>query len=141
MECLLVKRLTCKAQIPTRGSAFAAGCDIYAAENATVPAKGRQLIGTGLVMTIPEGHYGRLAPRSGLAVKHGIDVGAGVIDEDFRSEVKVLLMNHGANDFLVLEGDRIAQLVIEKISSPEIKEVNELEKTARNDGGFGSTGR
>lgn len=141
MEHLLVKRLTDRAKIPTKGSAFAAGYDLYAAENATIPAKGRQLIGTGLAMTVPEEHYGRIAPRSGLAVKHGIDVGAGVIDCDFCGEIKVLLMNHGNNDLLVQEGDRIAQLIIEKISLPEITEVDELEDTARGNGGFGSTGR
>lgn len=138
---LLIKRLTEKAKIPTKGSACAAGYDLYAAENATVPAKSRQLIGTGLAMTVPEGHYGRIAPRSGLAVKHGIDVGAGVIDKGFTGEVKVLLMNHGNNDLLVQEGNRIAQLIIEKISLPQIKEVDELEETARGNGGFGSTGR
>lgn len=141
MAHLLVKRQTDKAKIPTKGSLLAAGYDLYAAEEATVLVNGRRLIGTGLAMTVPEGHYGRIAPRSGLAVKHGISVGAGCIDRDFSGQIKVLLMNHGDSDFLVQEGDRIAQLIIEKISSPEIKEVDELEQTARGDGGFGSTGR
>jgi dUTP pyrophosphatase len=141
MAYLLVKRLTDKAKIPTKGSAYAAGYDLYAAEGATVLANGRQLIKTGLAMTVPSGHYGRIAPRSGLAVNYGIGVGAGVIDEDFLGEIKILLMNHGNNDLLVKEGDRIAQLIIEKISLPEVKEVNELGNTTRGSGGFGSTGR
>ena len=141
MEHLLIKLLTEKAKIPTRGSAFSAGYDLYASESVVVKSKDRALVSTGIAIYVPSGTYGRIAPRSGLAVKYGIDVGAGVIDEDFRSDIKVLLMNHGDANYTVNVGDRIAQLIIENISSPEIKEVDELDDTARGNGCFGSTGR
>jgi dUTP pyrophosphatase len=83
---------------------------------------------------------GRIAPRSGLASKHMIDTGAGVIDADYRGQVKVLLFNHGDNDFEVKEGDRVAQLVLERIYTPEVMEVQVLEESIRGEGGFGSTG-
>ena len=91
-------------------------------------------------MAIPEGHYGRVAPRSGLAVKNFIDVGAGVIDCDYRGALGVVLFNHSADDFHIKPGDRIAQLIIEKISTPDVVEVDDLDETARGAGGFGSTG-
>ena len=83
---------------------------------------------------------GRIAPRSGLASKHFIDTGAGVIDADYRGQVKVLLFNHAPGDFQIQEGDRIAQLVLERICTPEVVEVQELEASVRGAGGFGSTG-
>ena len=83
---------------------------------------------------------GRVAPRSGLASKHSIATGAGVIDADYRGPVKVLLFNHGEADFEVKEGDRIAQLVLERIFTPDVVEVAELDATVRGAGGFGSTG-
>ena len=91
-------------------------------------------------MACPEGTYGRVAPRSGLALKHSIDVGAGVIDADYRGEVGVILFNFGTKDFEIKEGDRIAQLVLEKIELSEVLEVQELDETVRGEGGFGSTG-
>ena len=91
-------------------------------------------------MAIPIGNYGRVAPRSGLAVKNFIDVGAGVIDADYRGEVKVLLFNFSDSDFKVSPGDRIAQLIIEKYTRTEIEEVDDLDTTVRGEGGFGSTG-
>lgn len=83
---------------------------------------------------------GRIAPRSGLAAKHFIDTGAGVIDADYRGQVKVLLFNHSDGDFQVAEGDRVAQLILERIYTPEVLEVDELEESVRGAGGFGSTG-
>lgn len=83
---------------------------------------------------------GRVAPRSGLASKNFIDTGAGVIDADYRGQVKVLLFNHAETDYEVKEGDRIAQLVLERIYTPEVAEVEDLEESARGAGGFGSTG-
>lgn len=83
---------------------------------------------------------GRIAPRSGLAAKHMIDTGAGVIDADYRGQVRVLLFNHGETDFEVKEGDRVAQLILERIYTPEIQVVEELEESVRGAGGFGSTG-
>ena len=89
---------------------------------------------------MPRGTYGRIAPRSGLAAKHGVDVGAGVIDADYRGEVKILLINHSDVKFDIKKGDRIAQLVLERISLAELNEVSELEETQRGQKGFGSTG-
>ncbi|KAI9367122.1 DUTPase Dut [Aspergillus egyptiacus] len=137
---LLVKKLTPSARAPTRGSAFAAGYDLYAAKEVTIPAKGKALVDTGLAIAVPEGTYGRVAPRSGLASKHFIDTGAGVIDADYRGEVKVLLFNFSDVDFAVKEGDRVAQLVLERIYTPEVMVVEELAESVRGAGGFGSTG-
>ena len=105
-----------------------------------VPARGKVLVGTGLAFAIPTGNYGRIAPRSGLAVKNSLHVGAGVVDSDYRGEVKVLLFNHSDIDFEVTEGDRIAQMIIEKYTMTDLCEVEELSETARGEGGFGSTG-
>mmetsp|Transcript_13926 Transcript_13926/g.23687 ORF Transcript_13926/g.23687 Transcript_13926/m.23687 type:complete len:181 (-) Transcript_13926:125-667(-) len=137
---LKVKKLDPKAMIPQRGSEQAAGYDIYALEEKVVPAKGKALISTGIAMAIPEGNYGRIAPRSGLAAKNFIDVGAGVIDSDYRGEVKVLLFNFGDSDFKVSVHDRVAQLIIEKYTMTEICEIDDLSSTVRGEGGFGSTG-
>ncbi|RYO94945.1 hypothetical protein DL763_003841 [Monosporascus cannonballus] len=137
---LLVKKLSEKARLPTRGSAFAAGYDLYAAKATTVPARGKALVDTDISIAVPAGTYGRIAPRSGLAAKHFIDTGAGVIDADYRGPVKVLLFNHSEADFAVAEGDRVAQLVVERIYTPEVVEVAELEESVRGAGGFGSTG-
>ncbi|RYP76137.1 hypothetical protein DL771_001961 [Monosporascus sp. 5C6A] len=137
---LLVKKLSEKARLPTRGSAFAAGYDLYAGKATTVPARGKVLVDTDISIAVPAGTYGRIAPRSGLAAKHFIDTGAGVIDADYRGPVKVLLFNHSDADFAVAEGDRVAQLVVERIYTPEVVEVAELEESVRGAGGFGSTG-
>ncbi|EWG37643.1 deoxyuridine 5'-triphosphate nucleotidohydrolase [Fusarium verticillioides 7600] len=137
---LQIKKLSDKGRLPTRGSAFAAGYDIYAARDTTIPARGKALVDTDISMAVPAGTYGRIAPRSGLASKHFIDTGAGVIDADYRGQVKVLLFNHNESDFEVKEGDRIAQLVLERIYTPEVVEVQELEESVRGAGGFGSTG-
>ncbi|CAG8982214.1 hypothetical protein HYALB_00003651 [Hymenoscyphus albidus] len=137
---LLIKKLSDNARLPTRGSAFAAGYDIYAAKDTVVPARGKVLVDTDISMAVPEGTYGRIAPRSGLASKYMIDTGAGVIDADYRGQVKVLLFNHGEKDFEIKEGDRVAQLVLERIYTPEVMEVQELEESVRGAAGFGSTG-
>lgn len=135
-----MKKLISKARLPILGSENAAGYDLHASEDGLVPARGKTLIGTGLAMAIPVGNYGRIAPRSGLAAKHSIDVGAGVIDADYRGEVRVLLFNFSDKDFAVTEGDRIAQLIIEKYTPTQLVEVDDLDDTARGQGGFGSTG-
>ncbi|PWN25620.1 dUTP diphosphatase [Jaminaea rosea] len=129
------------AKLPTRGSALAAGYDLYASETVTLPKEGgRKVVQTGIRMKLPEGCYGRVAPRSGLAVKHGIDVGAGVIDADYRGLLGILLFNFGQEDFTINTGDRIAQLVIERIHTPEVTAVDSLDVTVRGEGGFGSSG-
>ncbi|TEB35378.1 dUTP diphosphatase, partial [Coprinellus micaceus] len=137
---LLVKRHSEKAKVPTRGSAFAAGYDLYSAEKKTIPAHGKALVDTQISIAVPASTYGRVAPRSGLASKFMIDTGAGVIDADYRGIVFVLLFNLSDKDFEVNEGDRVAQLIIERIYTPEVQEVQELEATVRGAGGFGSTG-
>ncbi|KAI1190063.1 deoxyuridine 5'-triphosphate nucleotidohydrolase [Nemania serpens] len=137
---LLVKKLSDKARLPTRGSAFAAGYDMYSSQAATVPARGKVLVDTDISIALPAGTYGRVAPRSGLASKHSIQTGAGVIDADYRGQVKILLFNHSDVDYSITEGERIAQLVIERIYTPDVVEVAELEESVRGAGGFGSTG-
>lgn len=106
----------------------------------TVPARGKQLVMTDIQVQLPEGCYGRVAPRSGLAVKNFIDVGAGVVDEDYRGNLGVVLFNHSDNEFKVARGDRIAQFICERIFYPELEEVSSLTETERGSGGFGSTG-
>lgn len=137
---LKVKLLSDAAVVPQRMSVSAAGYDLFACERADVPAGGRRLIDTGVAVALPHGSYGRVAPRSGLAVKHGITVGAGVIDADYRGPIKVLLMNHGDFTIKFHQGDRIAQLIIERILTPEVALVDDLDDTGRGDAGFGSTG-
>merc|ERR1711939_411702 len=140
-QSFLVQKLKPNAQIPKRGSDRAAGYDLFSAAEAVVPARGKALISTGLCIAVPEGTYGRVAPRSGLASKFMIDVGAGVIDADYRGEVRVLLFNLSDSDYKVTEGDRIAQLILERIVTPDAVEVESLTETLRGAGGFGSTGK
>ncbi|GFR52482.1 hypothetical protein Agub_g15052 [Astrephomene gubernaculifera] len=139
-EKLLVKKLSDKATLPKRGSAGAAGYDLASAEEKVVPARGKALIKTDIAIRVPKGTYGRVAPRSGLASKNFIDTGAGVIDEDYRGNVGVLLFNHSDEDFQVKVGDRVAQLVLERIAVPDVAEVEELDSTERGANGYGSTG-
>ncbi|GLC34797.1 hypothetical protein PLESTM_000241000 [Pleodorina starrii] len=139
-EHLLVKKLSDKATLPKRGSAGAAGYDLASAEETVVPARGKVLVKTDISIRVPKGTYGRVAPRSGLAAKNFIDTGAGVIDEDYRGNVGVLLFNHSDSDFPIKVGDRIAQLVLEKIATPDVEEVEELDATERGANGYGSTG-
>ena len=95
---------------------------------------------TGLTIVIHPDHYGRIAPRSGLALKKFIDVGVGVLDSDYRGEIGVVLFNFGNDDFVVNMGDKIVQLIFERIKTPELKETNELEETGRGSSGYGSAG-
>ncbi|KAJ3677027.1 hypothetical protein LUZ60_002751 [Juncus effusus] len=137
---LKVKKLSANAVLPSRGSSLSAGYDLSSAVEAVVPARGKALIPTDLSISIPEGTYARIAPRSGLAWKHSIDVGAGVIDADYRGPVGVILFNFSDTDFNVKPGDRIAQMIIERIMTPDMLEVEDLDETKRGEGGFGSTG-
>ncbi|OCK75802.1 dUTP diphosphatase [Lepidopterella palustris CBS 459.81] len=137
---LQVQFLSSKAKAPTRGSAFAAGHDLYSARDIVIPARGRARVDTDIAVSVPVGTYGRIAPRSGLAAKHGIDTLAGVIDADYRGQVGVILANLSDADFAIKEGDRIAQLIVEKIVMPEVVVVEKLEESVRGAGGFGSTG-
>ena len=139
-ERLHFKRLHPEARLPTRGSARAAGLDLYAVEHLTIEPGGRAAVRTGIAVAVPPGFYGRVAPRSGLAVRHGIDVLAGVIDSDYRGEILCALVNHGREPFEIEPGARIAQLVVEAIATPEPAWAEDLEETDRGAGGFGSTG-
>jgi len=128
------------ARLPTRGSRGAAGLDLYSIEEVTLGAGERAAVRTGLSVAIPEGFYGRVAPRSGLAVRSGLDVLAGVVDSDYRGEILCALINHGREPLTLEAGARIAQLVIERIASPEPAWAENLGETERGAGGFGSTG-
>jgi len=100
----------------------------------------RVVVPTGLAFTVPNGTYGRIGPRSGLAHRYGIDTLAGIIDQDYSGEVGIILVNLGSQAFRILHGARIAQLVIERIALPQVVEVERLQATLRGSGGFGSTG-
>ena len=136
---LYVKKIRNTVAIPRRGTEDAAGYDIASAEETVVPANGKTVVKTGISIAVPDGCYGRLAPRSGLAIRKYIDVGAGVIDADYRGEIGVVLFNHSEDDFQVKQGDRIAQLILEKIKTPPAKETAGLPSTVRGQKGFGST--
>lgn len=139
-EPLRVKRHKPEATLPHRATDGSAGYDLCAAVDCSVEGGGRLAIATELSVAVPSGHYGRIAPRSGLAMKQGINVGAGVLDSDYRGKVGVILFNHSDITFEVKAGDRIAQLILERISTPKVVEVDEMEATERGTGGFGSTG-
>lgn len=136
-----VKKLSDTATIPTRGSEVAAGWDLYASQELVVPARGKAIITTDIAIAVPVGFYGRVAPRSGMAWKKHTDIGAGVIDADYRGPVGVVMFNHSDEDLQIEVGDRVAQLVIEQISMAPLTEVDSLDDTERGEGGYGSTGR
>ena len=134
-----VKRMSDAAIVPRKGTVGSAGYDLYASAECVVPAKGKSIVKTDIAMAIPYGYYGRVAPRSSMAVKH-TDIGAGVIDSDYRGEIGVVLFNHAETDLVVKVHDRIAQLIIEKLGMGDLIEVSELDDTPRGVGGYGSTG-
>lgn len=140
MQTLFFVKLSPQARTPKRCSPLAAGLDLFSAQRVSIPPKSRALVLTDIQIALPPYHYGRIAPRSGLALSKFIDVGAGVIDEDYRGNVGVILFNFGDEPFCVNVGDRIAQLICEKISYPEVVEVQYLADTERGERGFGSTG-
>ena len=137
---LKVRRLSPHATLPERASAGAAGYDLYSAEDSTIPSGCRKIVKTDISVAIPPRHYGRIAPRSGLALKYGIDIGAGVIDSDYRGPVGIVMINNGIEPFEVKTGARVAQLLLERVSVPDVLEVEALEETERGVKGFGSTG-
>jgi dUTP pyrophosphatase len=139
-ENLLVKKLYDDAIVPERKSKDAAGFDISSYRDYTISPSSWQLIDTGISFTVPYGTYGQLSSRSGLSVK-GSMVGAGVIDRDYTGEVKVLLFNMSTTTSLnIKKNDRVAQLIIKKISTPDVEIVQSLDESTRGTGGFGSTG-
>ncbi|XP_042223584.1 deoxyuridine 5'-triphosphate nucleotidohydrolase-like [Homarus americanus] len=158
---LRFKKLSGNALTPSKGSKLAAGFDLssyfnfnygneylksgnlfpfFSAYDIVIAGQGKALIKTDIQVELPEDCYGRVAPRSGLSWKNHIDVGAGVIDRDYRGNVGVVLFNHAKTDFEVKKGDRVAQLICEKIVYPDIEEVEEFVDTERGADGFGSTG-
>lgn len=137
---LYVQKLRDEAILPTRGSIDAAGLDLYAVGDHDVKVNERKLIPTGIALSTPRGTYVRIAPRSGLALKHGVDVLAGVVDADYRGQIGVVLINLGNETFTIKHGDRIAQAIVEVIRMPEVIEVASLEETERGESGYGSTG-
>ncbi len=138
------KQIVCKVKgdyVPENAKEGDAGSDLRSSEDIIIPANGRCLVPTGISMAIPKGFVGLVWPRSGLAVKHGLDSGAGVIDSGYRGEIRVLLFNHSEIDFKVVRGDRIAQILIQKVEAPQFIKVDTLDETERGEGGFGSTGK
>lgn len=140
-----IKRLTDSAKLPDRGSALAAGYDLFAdvAEDVTINPHETKMIGTGLAMEIPEGYFGGIFARSGLSAKEGLRPAncVGVVDSDYRGEIKVALHNDGEVTRVVTSAEKIAQLVVVPFLSVSFNEVSELTDTARGAGGFGSTGK
>ena len=137
---LRFKKLDPSAVLPRRGSAHAAGLDVCSIEDVEIGPKQRVMARTGLAVAIPVGFYGRIAPRSGLAAKNGLDVLAGVIDSDYRGEVCCLLYNTSDDVIKLAAGSKICQLIVEQIITPEAAWATDLDETARGAGGFGSTG-
>ena len=130
-------------ELPAYATSGAAGLDLRAAEAVVLKPSARYLMPTGIAIALPLGHEAQVRPRSGLAVKHGVTVlnAPGTIDEDYRGEIKVPLINHGTDDFIIKRGDRIAQLVIAPVSKARLVEVSTLDETPRGSGGFGSSGK
>ena len=127
--------------LPEYASAGAAGADLRASEAVEIAPGGRAAVPTGVRLQIPPGHVGLVWPRSGLAVRHGIDTLAGVIDSDYRGEVRVVLVNHGDESFRIAPGDRVAQLLVQRVERAAFTAAAEIDDTDRGGGGFGSTGR
>ena len=141
---LRFRRLSAAARPPAQAHEGDAGYDLHSAEAATIGPGERASVGTGIAVAIPAGQAGLVIPRSGLAARHGISVvnAPGLIDSGYRGELRVLLLNtDSAETFDVAPGDRIAQLVLVAVETPELEEVDELDETVRGAGGFGSTGR
>lgn len=140
---LNIQRLHADAVLPTRAHENDAGLDLYAAVQVGIPVLGRNLVGTGIAVAIPPGHVGYITPRSGLAHSNGITVlnAPGTIDAGYTGEIRVNLINHGQAPYVITPGQRIAQLVIHPIATPNVVEVTELPDTARGANGHGSTGK
>ena len=137
-----VKLLNEDAKIPYRANPSDAGADLFASEDAIIQPLERKAISTGISIEIPSDYYGRIAPKSGHALKSGIDVLAGVVDASYRGEVKVILFNTDSNSsFNISKGDKIAQLIIEACFNFDFEKTENLSSTTRGSGGFGSTGK
>ena len=135
-----VKLLTDNSKLPTRNTPTDAGLDLYSSETSLIRGGEWKAISVGISISIPDGYYARIAPRSGLAYKHGIDVFAGVVDSGYRGEIKVILYNASQKDFLINVSDKIAQLIIEKCYNWEPVLSDSLDESDRGERGFGSSG-
>jgi dUTP pyrophosphatase len=133
-------RVSGSGTLPRYATPGSAGADLCASEDVTIAPGARLAVPTGIHVAIPEGHVGLIWPRSGLAVRNGIDTLAGVIDCDYRGEVRVVLVNHGSEPVALGAGDRIAQLLVQRVERVAFCSVGSLEDTQRGTGGFGSTG-
>lgn len=140
---LKIKKIHKDAQMPYRANEGDAGLDLFSIEEIVIKAQETALIGTGIQMELPVGTEAQVRPRSGLALKHAITVlnSPGTIDEGYRGEVKVILINHGKEDFIVEKGMRIAQMVVAPVMKIGLEEVAELDESERGAGGFGSSGK
>ena len=134
------QKLSELAKIPQQATPSDAWYDLFATENYTLAVGERKLFKTNIATAIPHGFYGRIAPKSGLAYKFGIDTLAGVIDSGYRADIGIILINLGKEDFVVNEGDKIAQFIIEACHEAQWEEVTTLPESVRGEGGFGSTG-
>ena len=145
VEIKIEKEKGCESlPLPKAASKYASGIDLHSAQNEVIeigPGE-RKLVSTGIKIALPPGYEAQVRPRSGLAYSHGITVlnTPGTIDADYRGVIKVILINHGKENFYINRGDRIAQLVIQKVCQPILKEIEELDNTKRGEGGFGHTG-
>jgi dUTP pyrophosphatase len=143
MNTVSVKKLDLDSFIPTKAHKDDAGWDLYSNQNLIIYPGDKAVVKTGIALAIPRGYYGRIAPRSGLAVKSAIDVLAGVVDAGYRNEIGVVIINlHLDKQFPISKGDRIAQIIFERVDDFELEEVKEFfNGTHRGMGGFGSSGK
>ncbi len=139
---LNVKVIDERAVLPRYSHPGDAGLDLFSIERKVVPAGGSVMVRTGIVIQLPTGTEAQVRPRSGLALKHQVTVlnSPGTIDCGYRGEVKVILINHGVGEFVIEEGMKIAQMVVQPVLNVEVRRVDELSDTQRGEGGFGSTG-
>ncbi|MGX4600813.1 dUTP diphosphatase [Faecalimicrobium sp. JNUCC 81] len=142
MYTLKIKKLSEEAIIPNFAHQGDAGMDLYSIEEVVIPSSETRLIKTGISIQLPKNTEAQVRPRSGMALKHSITVlnTPGTIDEGYRGEICIILINHGKDEFVVTKGMKIAQMVVKPIYDINIEEVKELDNTERGQGGFGSTG-
>ncbi len=138
---LKIKKLHPEAKMPTYAHHNDAGMDLYAVEETIIPAQGRVLVPTGLAMAIPDGYVGLVWDKSGISYKAGLKVIGGVADAGYRGEIFVGIMNTTDEEYIFAKGDKVAQMLIQKVEQPTLLEVDELDETARGEGAFGSTGK
>ena len=139
LEILQVVKITDKATLPSKAYRNSAGHDLYSAYDYKIPAQGKEKIMTDIWVKVPEGTYGRIAPRSGPAMQNHISIGAGVVDEDYTGNLSILVFNLSNSEFNIKAGDSVAQLICEKIALPTLIEVTSLTQTERGEKGFGSS--